>query len=96
MEFAKFLNEEDELPILLADEGENTFLFALGGSNELGYHSSGMGSFTLALEASEASSSSTTGTTTATSATTASTSFSIEGEYSFPSVSQQHMIYHVL
>lgn len=84
MEFAKFLNEEDELPILLADEGENTFLFALGGSNELGYHSSGMGSFTLALEASEASSSSTTGTTTtATSATTASTSFAIEGEFLF-------------
>jgi len=88
MEFAKFLNEEDELPILLADEGENTFLFALGGSNELGYHSSGMGSFTLALEASEASeasSSSTTGTTTATSATTASTSFSIEATATTPS-----------
>jgi hypothetical protein len=95
MEFAKFLNEEDELPILLADEGENTFLFALGGSNELGYHSSGMGSFTLALEASEASSSSTTGTTTtATSATTASTSFAIEGEFLF--FLQCHHIYDCL
>lgn len=96
MEFAKFLNEEDELPILLAGEGENTFLFALGGSNELGYHSSGMGSFTLALEASEASSSSTTTgtTTTATSATTASTSFAIEGEFLF--FLQCHHIYDCL
>ena len=38
MTFAKLLVEEGEIPIL--EEGPNNFLFALGSSNELGYHSS--------------------------------------------------------
>jgi hypothetical protein len=82
MEFAKFLNEEDELPILA--NGDNTFLFALGNSNELGYHSSGMGSFTLDLETPAASSTTTSATiSTSTATDTASTTFAIEGETSF-------------
>ena len=80
MEFAKFLYEEEELPILA--NGDNTFLFALGESSELAYHSRGEGSFTLDLEtpASNATTTSDATVTGATSTLTASTTFGIEGE----------------
>lgn len=82
MEFTKFLNEADELPILA--NGDNIFLYALGGSNELGYHSSGMSSFTLDLKTPAASSSTSTSATTNSAVTTetSSTTFAIEGETS--------------
>lgn len=84
MEFAKFLNEEDELPILA--NGSNTFLYALGGSNELGFHSSGMDSFKLDLETPAASSTTTSATISATTVTdTASTTFAIEATATAPS-----------
>ncbi len=42
MEFAKYLNEDGENEII--PDGENTFLFAIGSGNELGYHAA-RGSF---------------------------------------------------
>lgn len=42
MEFAKYLNEDGENEIV--PDGENTFLFAIGSGNELGYHAA-RGSF---------------------------------------------------
>jgi len=80
MEFAKLLYEEEELPILA--NGDNTFLFALGESSELAYHSAGEGAFTLDLEtpASNATTTSDATVTGATSTLTVSTTFSIEGE----------------
>ncbi|KAL3759098.1 hypothetical protein ACHAWU_008707 [Discostella pseudostelligera] len=79
MEFAKFLYEEEELPILA--NGDNTFLFALGESSELAYHSAGEGAFTLDLEtpASNATTTSDATVTGASSTLTASTTFGIEG-----------------
>ena len=50
MEFTKLLVEDGEHEIVI---GENTFLYALGGDNSLGYHSGGRGDFTVELEAME-------------------------------------------
>lgn len=73
MEFAKFLNEEDEISLL--SDGE--CLYALGGSNELALHSSS-GHFVLELEI-PAVSSTTTATASATTETS-STTIAIEGD----------------
>ncbi|KAL7440733.1 hypothetical protein ACHAXH_004302 [Discostella pseudostelligera] len=84
MEFAKFLYEEEELPIVA--NGDNTFLFALGESSELAYHSAGEGAFTLDLETpSNATTTSDATVTGATSTLTASTTFSIEATATPPS-----------
>ncbi len=50
MEFTKLLVEVGENEIVI---GENTFLWALGGDNSLGYHSGGRGDFTVELTAME-------------------------------------------
>lgn len=47
MEFAKYLEEDGEIEIV--PYGENTFLFAVGSGNELGYHSA-RGSFNVDFE----------------------------------------------
>ena len=74
MEFAKFLNEEDEISFL----GDGEFLYALGGSNELALHLSA-GHFGLDLEILDVSSTTTT-TTAAATTDTSSTTTAIEGE----------------
>ena len=52
MEFAKYLNEEGENAIVVG--GENTFIWALGSSDELNYHS-GRDSFKVNIESPEVS-----------------------------------------
>ena len=79
MEFAKFLEEEDELPILA--NGDNIFLFALGASNQLGYHPGGEGSFTLDLEATASTSSTAVSVSTSATSTASSSTISIGCKY---------------
>ena len=52
MEFAKYLNEEGENEIVVG--GENTFIWALGSSDELNYHSA-RDSFKVNIESPEVS-----------------------------------------
>lgn len=57
MDFAKYLEEDGELEIV--PYGENTFLFAVGSGNELGYHAA-RGDFNLDFEMSPSPSSTST------------------------------------
>mmetsp|Transcript_35088 Transcript_35088/g.64355 ORF Transcript_35088/g.64355 Transcript_35088/m.64355 type:complete len:739 (+) Transcript_35088:131-2347(+) len=51
MEFAKYLKEDGEHEIV--GDGENVFLYAMGVSNELGYHGSNRNNFKVTFESEE-------------------------------------------